>query len=375
MLRPSVVCCSVCLSLALAACDRDGVPAARSIKPGATASGSLTDQDPPSRGTRGPFQVWMLRGDRGQRLIIDLTSSAFDPFLSVRDDAGFLLAQDDDSGDELGARVRVILPRKGVYRLVVTSIRSTARGEFRLTVGEWITPDAPDPGATRTLTIGEPGDGMLEPGDELAGDGPFQDRWTLQLAENQRARVEMRSTDFDSYLMLLGPDGRQVTSNDDGLGNRDAVMVFRAAQAGSHTVLATTYGEQPRMGAYRVTAAELTGAFAEAGAALPLANGETKDGMLEPGDSAVGDGRFVDFWDFTAPRAGAAIFDMTSTAVDAHLTLLDDMGNTLATDDDSGGERNARLTYQVTAGARYRLRAGTFGTGSGPYRIAAHLSQ
>jgi len=47
---------------------------------------------------------------------------------------------------------------------------------------------------------------------------------------------------------------------------------------------------------------------------------------------------------------------------DALLGLEDADGNELARDDDSGGERNSRLVYEVTAGRTYHLRVGSFGS-------------
>lgn len=357
----------------LVACNRGS--AGRPIKVGSSASGSLTDQDPVMRGNRGPYQVWTLRAKRGQRLVIDLTSSAFDPFLVVRDAEGFLVSSDDDSGDELGARVRTILPRTGSYRLIATAVGATARGEYRLTVSEWVAPEAPRPGAAQTIAVGETKDGVLEPGDEFAGDGPYQDRWTFDLRADQRARVEMRSTDVDSYLMLLGPDGRVVATNDDGLGNRDAVVMVRAPAAGRYTALATTYGDQPKVGAYRIGLAEVSGQFAEAGTVLPIADGETKEGQLEVGDSTTASGGYTDTYEFRAARSGSVVLDLVSTDFDAYLTLRDSTGQQLGTDDDSGGGRNARLTSAVTAAALYRIVVGTFGSGSGSYRLTARLSR
>ncbi len=55
--------------------------AGRRIKLGASESGAITDQDPRMRGNRGPYQVWTLAGKRGQRLVIDMTSSTFDTYL------------------------------------------------------------------------------------------------------------------------------------------------------------------------------------------------------------------------------------------------------------------------------------------------------
>jgi hypothetical protein len=360
----------------VAACSRftGSAPGGKRIAVGKSATGTLTDQDPVMRGDRGPYNVWTLRGKRGQRVVIDLTSSAFDPYLVVRDADGFLIGSDDDSGGRLAARLRTILSRSGEYRIIATSVGATARGDYTLTVSEWVAPAAPRAGVAQTIATGETRDGILEPGDELTGDGPYQDRWSFELREGERAHVEMRSTDLDAYLIVLGPDGRVIATNDDAMG-RDAGVTVRAASAGRYTALATTYGDQPRVGAYRVGLKAVTGEFSEPGATTPIAAGETKTGQLESGDSATAGGAFADVYQFRAPRTGVATINLTSSDLDPYLTLQDSTGSTLATDDDSGEGMNAMLAHPVQAGAMYRIVVGTYGSGprTGAYQLAIAL--
>jgi hypothetical protein len=368
---------SICLILALplaAACQRETGDAARAIKVGTTASGSLSDSDPLMRGSRGPYQVWSLKGKRGQRLVIDMTSSSFDTYLYVRDGDGFLMGQDDDSGGETNARVRTILPRNGRYRIVATSFGASARGDYRLSVAEWPAPEAPGPGRRQTIGVGDTRDGLLEPGDELSGDGPYQDRWEFDAPAGQRVRIEMASTDVDSYLILLGPDGRVAATNDDASG-RDAAISLRASAAGAYTILATTYGDTPKVGAYRIGIKAVSGEFADPGQLQTISAGETREGQLEAGDSTTPSGSYVDVYQFRAPRTGTLTVELNSNDLDPYLTLQDSAGATLATDDDGGEGTNSLLSYAVTAGALYRLLAGTYGSGArgGSYRLTARM--
>jgi len=340
------------------ACQRPQV-SARSIRVGKSAGDSLTARDP-ARGGRGPYHVWALQGKKGQRLVIDVTSTAFDPLVALRDADGFLIGRDDDGGGGLAARLRVILPRSGTYRLVATSINASARGWYTVAVSEWATPDAPAPGRASALAVGDTKTGLLEPGDEQAGDGPFQDRWTFEARAGQRFHVEMSSTDLDSYLTILGPDGATVTMNDDAGSGRDASLSFNATAAGRYVALASSYGDQPGFGAYRVTLAEAPPAGGST-AAASLTDGATVEGRLEEGDSTTQRG-FTDFVSYTPARSGSVTFDLRSTAFDAILTLEDEGGAQIAQDDDGGGERNSRIVVDVVAGRRYVLRVGAFGS-------------
>jgi hypothetical protein len=237
--------CGAC-GLISGAGDRDG----RSIRAGRTATATLAETDLRMR-SRGPYHTWTLRGKRGQRLVIDMTSTSFDTYLYLRDESGMLLGQDDDSGDNNNARIRAILPRNGTYRITATSFGPSGRGDYQLAVSQWSPPDAPRAGRTQPIAPGQTLDGLLEPGDELSGDGPFQDRWTLELQHEQRIRIEMRSSDVDAYLILLDPDGTVLASNDDANG-RDAAIHLSAPRGGRYTIIATSFGDRALMGTYRL---------------------------------------------------------------------------------------------------------------------------
>ncbi len=240
---------------------------------------------------------------------------------------------------------------------------------------EWPAIEAPAAGRAQSIAVDETKDGLLEPGDEFAGDGPYQDRWTVEVTADQRLRIEMTSTDVDAYLILLGPDGQVVATNDDARG-RDAQIVHRAAAAGAYTILATTFGDAPKVGAYRLGVKTVTGAFADPGQVLEITDGQTLDGQLESGDSVTASGSFMDRYSFRAPRAGTLTADMISAEFDTYLTLQDSSGVQLATDDDTGTDNNAQLTFAVASGTRYRLLAGTWGSGArgGSYQLAVRVA-
>jgi len=67
-----------------------------------------------------------------------------------------------------------------------------------------------------------------------------------------------------------------------------------------------------------------------------------------------------------------AVIDMVSPdpkALDPYLVLQDADRKTLAEDDDSGGNLNARITFRAPADGIYRLRATSFGAGRGPFTL------
>jgi thiol-disulfide isomerase/thioredoxin len=61
--------------------------------------------------------------------------------------------------------------------------------------------------------------------------------------------------------------------------------------------------------------------------------------------------------------------DMTSKEVDSFLRLLNPDGNEVASDNDSGGKRNARIVHQVDQAGDYKIIATTFGQPTGPFKL------
>ena len=224
---------------------------------------------------------------------------------------------------------------------------------------------------TPSLTIGQSLDASLDSSDAVSAEGPYQDRLTFDGTVGQRLRIEMTSSDIDSYLRLLGPDGALVATNDDAMG-RDAAITFRVPAAGRYTVVATSFGSEKYVGAYKVALAEVPGTFPDPGVAGTVDLGQSVEGVLELGDSVHEGGPFRDVFTFRPAAAGSVVIDLTSTQFDPYLVVQDSTGTELATDDDSGDDMNARLTQTVEAGKLYRLVVTSYGSAakSGMYRLA-----
>lgn len=98
-----------------------------------TVAGQLNILSPPDpvRGTRCRiYRFVMLQGEQFQ---IDMISNNFDTYLRLEDSLGIELAQDDDSGGNLNARVVFTATRNDDYRIIATSFTNQS-GTFILRV-------------------------------------------------------------------------------------------------------------------------------------------------------------------------------------------------------------------------------------------------
>ncbi|MGH2543715.1 MAG: hypothetical protein ACRDIB_13005, partial [Ardenticatenaceae bacterium] len=106
----------------------------RILLAGERVTGALTTRDAVTTDETEQFlDVYYLRGQEGDQITLDLTATAFDPYLLVDGPDGERLTQDDDSGEGWNVRVTLTLPQTGDYAIGVTSF-ARAVGAYELTV-------------------------------------------------------------------------------------------------------------------------------------------------------------------------------------------------------------------------------------------------
>jgi S1-C subfamily serine protease len=76
---------------------------------------------------------------------------------------------------------------------------------------------------------------------KLPSDNSFFDAYTFEGKAGQRIIIEMTSSEVDSYLILLTPDGQDLAHDDDGGGGSNARLVTALPADGTYTVLANSY--------------------------------------------------------------------------------------------------------------------------------------
>lgn len=146
------------------------------------------------------------------------------------------------------------------------------------------------------LEMGSTVSGALEAGDnQLAADGSFFDTYTFEGREGERVRIRMISSQLDSYLILLAPDGRSLIQDDDSGGNLNAQIVYTLPVDGRYTVYANAYSSV-QGGEYRIQlqAADASTPVMAAGAIdtpryfcdetgeNPITKARRKDGLVGP---------------------------------------------------------------------------------------------
>ena len=120
---------------------KDALPASADGKVHAVGAGlkiesKIDQQDPKDRVRRGAHaKVYEVKMNAGKTYTIDMESTEIDSYLRLEDAAGKQLAEDDDGGDNLNARITHRAAATGTYRIITTTFGSDT-GPFTLRVRE-----------------------------------------------------------------------------------------------------------------------------------------------------------------------------------------------------------------------------------------------
>jgi hypothetical protein len=225
----------------------NSTPAARIEHSGSLQSGDETL-------TSGEYvDSYEFEGWPGQHVALDLRSAAFDTYLIVKDPNGEQTENDDaDDGGTGHSHLEMDLAERGTYRVLVTSYEKGESGSYRLVIdpaaGGQTAPVNRD---VTTLTVGQPANGELEDGDQALDTGEYRDVYVFDGTAGQSVRIELASSDFDTYLGLVTPSDEPI-ENDDYEGDAArSVVELTLPETGRYRVMATSYAAA-ETGSYRL---------------------------------------------------------------------------------------------------------------------------
>ena len=214
-----------------------------------------------------------------QSYVIDQESTEMDSFLFLVDANGRIVAQDDDGGGNFNARIIYRPLEAGEFRIIATSLNKQQTGSYKLTIREddgkamlvqapMVQPRFPAPQLRPQPVVPQPFfphqlpqqrlpttpkklvDGKIEVSDTLQIADGFEDRlnvraigkaYEIELRGDRIYSIDMKSRQFDSYLMILDAGVNVLAVDDDSGGNLNAHLVFTPPAAGKYRVLCTSF--------------------------------------------------------------------------------------------------------------------------------------
>ena len=204
------------------------------------------------------YTRYTFEGKAGQRLVVSMTSSELDAYLILLSPNGDDLGQDDNGAGGKNSKLIVTLPEDGTYTVLANTHSAREMGRYSLQAS------ASGEGGTGNSTNGS----TLRPNSSQQAFGslplqiqgslgansqilqsdrsPYQEH-TFQGTAGQRITISLESREFDSYLILLDPDGKKIGENDDASSNTmNSALTVTLPSTGTYRVIANTYDSTGR---------------------------------------------------------------------------------------------------------------------------------
>ncbi len=185
-----------------------------------------------------PSKKYPVTLHKDKTYIIELTSpdKDFDPYLRLLNKRGEQLAEDDDGGGDLNARIIFSATETAVHDVIVTAFDEQV-GKFSLKVREYVLKGEAKPrdvdgnGVNITARIGENDQSNL---------GKLAKRYSVALKGGQTYTIDLESQDIDCYLYLFDNNSKLVAQDDDSAGDLNSRIRFRPTQDGVYHIIATS---------------------------------------------------------------------------------------------------------------------------------------
>jgi hypothetical protein len=226
----------------------------------------------------------------GQWVEVALTSSTFDPYVILKPpscaDVQGTCDRQTDNDDFLPGGGSFLWERAdeaGRWEVLVTSFQPGETGAYELAYRVADAGQQPETAGV-LLGAGRTERGRLESNDPTLSSGELNDSYGFVGRAGERVTFDLRSSEFDPYLILQMPDDHPQADNDDWEGAQDHARIETTLPAdGQYRVLVTTFrpGEQ---GAYELQmAAGAAGAEGAAeGGTAPIGTGKPPAGGSSP---------------------------------------------------------------------------------------------
>lgn len=204
---------------------------------GQTIAGRLGPGSNVLRADNSFFDIYTFQGRAGERVVIEMISQEIDPFLILLAPSGRDVAQDDDGGSGQNARIVAVLPASGTYTLIANSAEGGEQGGYSLR--------AQSSNANRVTSETVSGkmiarlEGILGPGASvLPSDGSLYRESAFQGSAGQSVTINLQSPDFDTYLVVIGPDGKIIAQNNDiGPNDTNSALQVNLPRTGTYRVI------------------------------------------------------------------------------------------------------------------------------------------
>lgn len=220
---------------------------------------------------------------------------------------------------------------------------------------------APSPGG-RSETI----EGTLEMGDELLESGELADAHFLEGTAGEFVRLDLRSEEFDPYLILVTPSGEQFENDDYGGDSARSMLALDLTETGEYRAIVTAYAPG-EAGRYRFAIERFPGAPG-------ASEGRVERGMLAEGDYTLDSGEMFDVYELEGQPGQRVRLDLSSDELDTYLILVAPNGEQIENDDAEDGRAHSVIETELREAGTYSVLVTSYSIETGAYELSIDLA-
>ena len=298
----------------------------------------------------------------GQIASVDLRSSEFDTYLFVVPPGGSQQDNDDFEGDQSRSSLIWAVDKSGTVKVYVTSYEAGEYGNYSLAMNAMDSVPIEDREERGTLGVS----------DTTLDSGEYFDSYSFIADAGSHVQVNLRSNDFDTYLIVVPPNGEQL-ENDDATSTSHSAIEIAAEEFGQYRVLVTSY-EQGEVGDYLLTieqSPERSSTTISSAAPQQIIVDSNAAGQLEAGDAALSDGEYSDVYSFDAQAGQAVRIELSSSEFDTYLAVMTPSDDVFQNDDFEGSTSRSVVEFVVPETGNFRIVATSYESGeTGDYALS-----
>ncbi len=301
----------------------------------------------------------------GQGMRIGLEGAAEnplgDPYLILYGPDGAEVARDDDSGEGLNSWLEYQATATGPHYVEVRGFVEDAQGSYAITLTPGEIGASPD--AAEYLAPG--GEGRMS----MIGSAGDADWFAVDLVEGRPYRFAVDGVEpdplGDPLLTLYDTEGREVAVDDDGGPGLNSYLSFRSVTGGTYFAAVSSY-DGAGTGRYwvRVSDTDVPG---------NVNTDETLEGSGDDRISTIEMPGDLDYYRVELEGGARYTIELNghgdTPLADPFLVIADAGNERVASDDDSGPGRNARVRFTPRQSGTYYIQASGLGGSTGGYQV------
>lgn len=297
------------------------------------------------------YETYTFEATAGAVITVRMESSQFDTYVGLHSPSGEVEENDDFEGSSKVAQVQVTASETGTWTVYATTHAPGQKGKFSLSVDV----TAPvEPGLHRISDV-------IDRSDPKLSSGEYQETWTFEGTAGQLVNLDLRSSEFDPYLILVSPSGKQSDNDDHEGSSQRSLVAQRLEESGTYKIIVTTY------------AAGMTGKYdleIRVQDEDQVARGKgAHQGTLAAGDTTLSSGEYWDAYEIEGSAGDRVVVTLMSGAFDTYL-MLRGPGELSLDNDDDGGSNRSRIETVLPESGTYRVAVTSYAAGaSGPYSL------